>query len=811
MSHTHQIIDLSESKWMLAKAPSKDLEPNWDDAILAKVPGCVLSDLVSAGLAPDPYYGENFRACKWAGEWTFWYRTSISVNTLNSSTEKDYHATLIFEAIDTYGEVFLNGISLGKVDNQFIRHSYEVTELLLPDQANELIVRIDAVKNGFNEWYALAPRDDTGVFSLFDMDRPWIRKSQMTFGWDNCPYLVAGGITLPARLELTCGPELHAIQWSVHDLDVDKHTCSLQLKGKCKLLHSTAKLNIAAKCGSHSFNGSTLVEKNGEWHLLIKIENAQFWWPNGMGLPNLYEITLTLNDEAGATLTDSSLRIGLRTVRVINSPTTRKRVDYRIGLPDEDTSEATMDGACIGPWQRQTIAQEVDVEVSPFQFEVNTKRVFIKGFDWQAPDVLVGNVTDEAIHTILDAVVDAHCNMLRAWGGGAIERDSFYRGCDERGLLLWQDFFFACAVYPRDPAFLERLQPEIEDIVRRLRNHTCLIAWCGDNESDMIEYDMDRDIGENPINKKMIPQALSKLDLQQRYYHVSSPSGGPYPRSDFGGDKRNWGPNFPHNNYFQIRQESGQFISESGMKSFPSMAVIEGSIPKERRWPLNNSTWRLHWGDLDEHIRGDYNLDEDCIRYFDTPNTLEERICVSQFAQAYGTRLLIEQCRRRMNHCGGILLWKTADQWPCCDQGIFDSGGFLRPYYHAVKDAFRSISVSIVQDWKSKSKDIEIWLCSDLEYQTNGTITIDCIDLSSNKKAHLLYEKEIATSALKSERIAKIELKGIDANQAIIRACYTRADTTDDEKNTTSWYALVPAAAYRYHRQIQENDKNVNL
>ena len=148
-----------------------------------------------------------------------------------------------------------------------------------------------------------------------------------------------------------------------------------------------------------------------------------------------------------------------------------------------------MDGADIGPWRRVPLDKPVEVEVRPFRLEVNGRRVFIKGLDWQNPDVLVGNETPEQVRQLVDAAADAHMNMLRTWGGGAIELQAFFEHCSQRGIMVWQDFFFACALYPRDDAFLERVACEAEDIVKRLRNHTCLAMWCGDNESDMSLYD----------------------------------------------------------------------------------------------------------------------------------------------------------------------------------------------------------------------------------------------------------------------------------------------------------------------------------
>ena len=424
--------------------------------------------------------------------------------------------------------------------------------------------------------------------------------------------------------------------------------------------------------------------------------------------------------------------------------------------------------------------------------------LFIKGFDWQTPSVMVGTVTDAQIANIISLCVESGANMLRTWGGGAIERDAFYKLCDEKGLLLWQDFFFACALYPRDPVFLERIKPEVEDVIRRLRNHTCLAAWCGDNESDMIAYDRGDDPAANPINKELIPSALESLDWQRRYYHPSSPSGGSYPRSDFGGDKRNWGPNFPHDNYAHIRQERARFISESGMKSFPSAEVITRGIPEAMQWPLDNEMWRLHWGDLDNTVRRDYDLDTECVRHFGIAETLKERVRLSQFAQAYGTRLLIEQCRRRKGECGGILLWKSADQWPCCDQGIVDSAGVVRPVYETIKEAFAEVVVSISQGYGPTEHLVEWWVVSDRAAALRGELITAVYSLRS-RTTREMSRSEISIAADEARRCVALEIAMFDPAEDILLGRF--AEHAPAGFTTDTWYALQPQSAYRYHEQ----------
>jgi len=794
----HHKVDLSTLGWTLARHPLGGVSPDWNDAIPARVPGCVLDDLERAGLAPDPFYGENFRACAWAGEWTFWYRTEFCLAELGLAGKACERVSLQFDGIDTYGEIFLNGRSIGRVANQFRRHLLEVESHLRVEGKNELIVRIDPVKAGFRQWCGEVKPDAAGVTALFDDDRPWIRKAQMTFGWDNCPYLVAGGITLPIWLEVASGPALSEIGWAVSQVDVEARTAVLVLRGEVCHAGNGGTIQVVGRCGDHVFQAGHSLSQEGPWEVSIAIEQARLWWPNGHGQPALYEVEIVFRQESGGE-DRSALRIGLRKIEVITEPVRRQIVDYRIGRRDPG-KKATMDGGNVGPWERQPLDEPVEVEIRPFGFEVNGRRIFVKGLDWQAPDVLVGRITDEKLRRIVDAARDAHCNMLRAWGGGAVEREAFYERCDEAGILLWQDFFFACAIYPRDPRFLAETQIEAADIVRRLRCHTCVAAWCGDNESDMIEHDLGRDPALNPINKRILLDAVRAHDPQQRYYHPSSPSGGPYPRSDFGGDKRNWGSRFPHRNYWHIRQEEARFISESGSKALPSLATIRRSIPEGRQWPMDNLTWKLHAGDLDLRVRGDYRNEGPCTAFFKTPGNLEEAVIVSQFAQAWGMKLLIEQCRRRKGECGGILIWKTADQWPAYDHGVFDYFGHPRIYAAWIKEAFRPVAPSITQDRGDPAgANLELWLSNDHPHAVAGELRFAALQIAPD--GSILGERALSATRVELkadgiERIGSFCVAEFGAEDTLFRTQFTGEVAADTVVQT---YAIDPQVAYRYH------------
>jgi beta-mannosidase len=793
--------DLGVRVWELARSPVHERGPDWGDAIPAQVPGSLLIDLYRAELVPDPYFGENFRACQWAGEWTFWYRTWFTADEVPGLSREGDRLVLHFETVDTFGEVFLNGHALGRTDNMFVRYDFDVTSTVVWDGVNELVVRIDPPKAALQAWLRAHTVDRTGVSSLFDADRPFIRKSQMTFGWDNCPYLVSGGIPRPVWLEVRQGAWLEDVAWTVSDVDAETGGATLTMTGSVEgRFDDRTRVAVHASCEGegHAFEADGAVAPDGAWAVVARVEGAKLWWPNGVGHPHLYDVTVEL-DAPGGILDSASLQIGLREFKVITEPAERRWVDYRIGRPEAATGDLIMDGADIGPWRRVPLDEPVEVEVRTFRLEVNGRRVFIKGLDWQNPDVLVGNETPAQVQRLVDGAADAHMNMLRVWGGGAVELDAFFERCSQRGIMVWHDFFYACALYPRDDAFLERAGTEAADIVQRLRNHTCLAMWCGDNESDMILYDRGQDPDAYLLNKIVLRDAVATFDLQRRHYHPSSPSGGPYPRSDWGGDKRNWGPWFPHSNYRHIRQESARVISESGSKSLPAVETVRRAMPADRQWPLDNRTWQLHAGDLDNHVRGDYLKFEACMRFFPEPRSLEEAVETSQFATAWGVKLLIERCRQQKGACGGILVWKNADQWPSLDHGFYDYYGHPRAVYAWSKLAFVPVAISITQHFEDPCADLEVWLVNDLVAPVAGQVTLSALTIDAQGR-------QVSTTVLAAQpaRIGPDDaccvftypVKGFDPARTVFVAVFVSQDGATTHEAT---YTLAPETAYVYH------------
>lgn len=786
---------LDDAEWQLTRAPVGEKTPDWESALPARVPGNIVDDLHRAGLLPDPFYGENFRSCKWTELETFWYRRTLP------ALESEHGAVrLCFDGIDTFGEIFVNGHSLGTVHNMHRRWRFDLSGLLRGDGSDELVVRIDPPDAAAHVWAAsvgVVPESvERPVFGY--PERIYARKAQMSYGWDQTPCLLTGGIHRGVRLEFESGPVLEDFSWRVESLDLAHATATVVVEGA---VPGGGGLMVAleAEGKSTEFAGEAAVDGD-HFRIVCLVGKAEFWWPNGMGEPHLYECSLRLR-KGDQVLDEQRLTIGLRTVRVITGPPETVLADYRIGKPDDQPAD--LDGGGVAHWRRVPLNPPEEVEKRPFRFEVNGCPVFIKGFNWMNPHALLGCVTEAQVRGQVRLAHATHANMLRLNGVATPEMDAFYDACDRCGLLVWQDFYYASALYPQTEGFLKEAAVEAADIVRRVRNHSCLALWCGDNEADMNLADRGLDAAAYALNRRVLPEVLRKLDSQGRFYHTSCPSGGPYPRSDWGGDKRNWGGWFPADNYYHTRQEAAAFVSEGGSYGMPSIESIRKFMPEVARWPLNSPTWRLHNGALDREDRRLWEITLKSMQAHSDFHSLEEAVEVSQFAHAWGSKLLIERCRQRQGDCGGVLLWKFNAVWPCCDGQYIDFYGEKLLGYDYVREAMKPVAVSLTQAFDSPDGDVEVYIANDLSDTVTSKLRTAVVEVGPNgdvRKIACEPTVDCEMAANSSRRVALLPVSDVDPDATAFLAMID--SPTAPVPRSVGLFSLRPGVAYRFMRTL---------
>ncbi|MBD3289471.1 hypothetical protein GF337_11765, partial [candidate division KSB1 bacterium] len=385
------------------------------------------------------------------------------------------------------------------------------------------------------------------------------------------------------------------------------------------------------------------------------LDNPPLWFPYDHGTPELlpYEITIKADDRI---IDKYEGRFGVRTIELIQEP--------------------------------------IDVERKSFYFKINNKPVFLKGMNWTPCDAIYARITEDHHRHLLDRTVDSNINALRVWGGGIYEADVFYELCDEKGILVWQDFMFACGVYPQDEEFLNEVREEAEYIVSHLRRHPSIFVWCGDNEVDWNYLQQNVPYFEkNRINREVLPDICRKLD-PSRPYVPSTPfsSDGRHPNSELSGNVHLWkhGSSYCDDFYAKCRPN---MVTEIGCISVPDLEIIRSFIPEDKLWSVENEFWYHHCSDplrSGESYRVGSWFSTIANNGLPKPESLEELIRYSQQSQTEATAFWIEHFSSQPE-CWGIFLWNLCDCWLQVSDAYIAYGFHEKPALQAVKEGYGKI------------------------------------------------------------------------------------------------------------------------
>ena len=617
-----------------------DPDDGWIDAT---VPGDIHPDCLREGMIPDPFYGTNNDHCLWMEEKDWWYRLDFEP----PDREPGQRVFLDFEGLDTFATVYLNGEEIGRHANMFTPLRIDVTERLTAG-ANKLAVRFESPR------YAVNVSSSPELFGN-PPERLFARKAQSCYGWDIAPRIVTCGIWRPVALTVTDTLEIADTAMATLRLDDDK---AVMCFSAAVLNHAgeTQSTVLRVVAGEQSFEvACDCPPGRSDVTHEFTIDNPRLWWPRGHGEQPLYDYVVEI--AAGSDVLDRVAgRWGIRTVALVQEP-----------QPSGATS---------------------------FRFDVNGKPVFLKGMNWTPADAIFPRADKNRYAELVEAAADANINALRVWGGGIYEPDVFYDLCDRHGILVWQDFMFACACYPQDESFLAEVRDEAEHVVRRLRGHPCLLAWCGDNENDWLSvfYGVP-DYRHNPTTKKVLPDVVRALSPEIPYV-PSSPFS---PRmddqnADREGDVHLWNHAVSHDDEFYAGRP--RMVTEMGRMALPCMEVIRSFVPEEDLWPMLNDTWRMHCADPNRVIWDDWRLKDlfkcirDCGR--EEPRSLEEMIRVTQELQVEATRAWIRHFSSDPE-CWGFFLWNLADCWPQVSSACIDYPFCPKPVLRTVEEEYGRI------------------------------------------------------------------------------------------------------------------------
>ncbi len=645
----------------------------------ARVPGNVELDLLANGRIPEPFQGMNIAKLRWLEDSDVCY-----CRTFDAQCPQGREPWLVFEGVDCDAEIALNGRLIGRTDNMLVPHAFAVPDGLLRERGNELGVRINpaARQARMQSYYPHLSALGSNYDSLF------VRKAPHMYGWDIMPRAVSAGLWRPVRLEFRAPEHLEHVYLRTRAVREGEASLEFFFNAHCAAAPGNGySIRVEGRCGQSVFTEERpMLFQSGSFG--FGVGSPLLWWPRGRGSQNLYRVTVWLLKD-GKELHRLSFRHGIRTVEL-------------------DRTEVT-DEAGSGK----------------FVFLVNGEKIFAKGSNWVPADAYHSRDA-ERIPRMLDLAEEAGCNMLRCWGGNVYENDLFYDICDEKGIMVWQDFAMACGIYPQDPSFQTRMEQEARSVVRRLRQHACVVLWAGDNECDMswLYARERRDPNDNVLTRKVIPQVLGEEDAS-RPYLPSSPYVGPeafrHPESPLAEDHL-WGPRDYFKGNFYVKSVC-HFASEIGYHGCPSPESLARFISPERLWPYSgNPEWLLH---CTSPVPGvdlyDYRVElmakQVRALFGEAPDNLRDYAFASQCCQAEAKKFFIELFRGHKWRRTGILWWNLVDGWPQLSDAVVDYYFTKKLAFHFIRTAQQPLVILLREPRDGRQ---EVVACND----TRGDLTV---------------------------------------------------------------------------------------
>lgn len=650
---------------LMAQKTDIPFRANWQfkgldtlDFMYAHVPGCVHTDLVRAQIIPDPLTGINETLCQWIGEKDWVYET-LPFDTPEEIFAKEI-IRLKFHQLDTYATVYLNNHKLLETENAFRAYEADVKDHLKRSGNVLRVVFESPVKTGQKRIGEL------GYPLPGDAMRAVTRKPQYHYGWDWGPKLITSGITGP-------------VEWVAYDSfrfeDIyieQKFVTEERAEVVAHMtLHAHQRGDLALEVmvretGEYSLENIEIRPGTHTYYLSVSIKNPRLWWSNGAGHAALYHFDIALKSENERIL-ESTVRTGLRSVRLLT---------------------------------------EKDLWGESFYFELNGKPIFAKGANFIPVTMLPATATRHDYLQLLQLCRDHHFNMLRVWGGGYYEHRDFYEICDSLGIMVWQDFMFACSMYPGNDRFLRNVEAEAEYQTKRLRNHPSIVLWCGNNENaegwERWGWQTGLKDREKSRLKKaydelfgtILPEIVFKNHAQVNYWESSPRYGRGDKRSFTEGDAHYWGLWHDEEPFEWLNERVPRFMSEFGMQSYPNAAALSEIITPG---PLtDNAGLAQH----QKHPRG-RKLMDDYLRRWYTPEFIEKQTIegygkLTQSMQAEGMLMGIEAHRRNKPYCMGTLFWQLNDVWPAFSWSAVDYKMQPKIFMDALKTAYAPRLISPV-------------------------------------------------------------------------------------------------------------------
>jgi len=680
----------------------------------ATVPGTVHTDLLDNKKIEDPYYRLNERSLQWIDKVNWEYRTRVK---LPPEVTERQHIILKFLGLDTYAEIYINDHFLLSADNMFRTWTIDVKKYVKPGENLIRVLLKSPIVIGLQKQElfgcGLPAANDQSVLGGLGNNQVSVftRKAGYHFGWDWGPRLVTSGIWRNVFLEAWNNQKivnLHIVQETINSR-------SAHLEAELEIASDRAgrqEISILVNNELAAHHTIDLQKGTKTYSFDFEIREPKLWWPNGLGQQPLYTISAVLLNHKE--VSDSrSVQFGLRTIKLIRKP-------------------------------------DIDGKGESFYFEINGRPVFMKGANYIPNDIFLPRVSPEKYENIVKSAAGCNMNILRVWGGGVYEDDLFYDLCDRYGILVWQDFMFACSMYPGDSAFLNNVKHEAIDNVKRLRNHACIAIWCGNNEIESAwgQWDDKAGWGYKQLYTKeqreviwnaydsvfyhILPGVVKRLAEDQPYW-PSSPSAGFQKQASYetrSGDMHYWGVWHGLHPFSDFRKYKARFMSEYGFQSFPEFKTIQKySIPTDHN--IESEVLASHQRSGIGNLRIKQYMAED----YKIPADFEQFLYIGQLLQAEGIKMAIESHRLAMPYCQGSLYWQINDCWPVASWSSMDYYQRWKAVQFFSREAFKNSIISTIEE----NGKIRIYGISDLLKTKAGLLNLKIIDF----KGKIFWEQNV--------------------------------------------------------------------
>ena len=705
------------------------------------VPSVVQQSLYENGIIPHPYLGMVENDLLWISDHVWDYTLRFDVDSLLFGKEV---VELVFEGLDTYADISLNGYELISVDNQFREWKLDVKRYL-KEKDNLLVVRFIGY--------------DSAIMVLYDNVLPVLpekyavsRKAPYQHGWDWAPKYKNVGIWKPVKLMGWNEARLADAYVVTQTANVERAELMLHLDVESNGVEDlTIEVGPSAGSGTSNFmdrESRSLSLSKGRQHKVfpVFIKDPQLWWPNEMGGQPLYDFEVVLK-KGDRVLDTKRFKTGIRTFEMVDEPDSIGRAFY---------------------------------------FKVNGVPMYAKGANYVPEEMIETWINADNTLQLLRMAKEAHFNMLRVWGGGIYPSDDFFNICDSLGILVWQDFMYAGTMYPGDETFLDNARIEAEEQVRRLASHPSLALWCGGNEisegyynwgwqqslgwseedDQAIKEDYDR------LFEGILPKAVADFDGTRPYWPSSPSKGWGRPESLTEGDVHYWGVWWDEQPYEMYREKVGRFNSEYGYQSYPDYSTLQ-KIAQGKPLSKDAKVIEAH----QKHQRGTRQIDDFIKRYYPNvrPKDFEEYVHLSQLSQAYGMEVAIEAHRTAKPYNMGTLYWQLNDAWPVTSWSSIDYYGNPKVFHERLKTLYAPVLLSVDR------KDYGVFVTSDLMRDIDGTLFVTVCDQGDRP---LFEQKVMVKMAANENRKYVVEGLAETLRNADLKKVYVKLELTEGDALT---------------------------